>query len=114
MWLGDIDVPGLAMSRSIGDDVAHKVGVINIPEIIEYDLTENDLFAIWASDGVWEFLQNEDVAKMLATHAPNWDAAINTVIDAANKKWRQEEEVVDDITCVLMGFHENFALMASQ
>jgi hypothetical protein len=32
-----------------------------------------------------------------------------TIPQAANKKWRQEEEVVDDITCVLMGFHENFA-----
>ena len=46
-----------------------------------YDLTENDLFAIWASDGVWEFLQNEDVAKILATHTPNWDAAIGAVIE---------------------------------
>jgi hypothetical protein len=45
-----------------------------------------------------EFLPNEEVAKMLASHAPNWDSAINAVIDAANKKWRQEEEVVDDIT----------------
>jgi hypothetical protein len=35
VWLADIDVPGLAMSRSIGDDVSHKVGVVNIPEIIE-------------------------------------------------------------------------------
>jgi hypothetical protein len=30
-----------------------QVGVVSIPEIIEYDLTDNDLFAIWASDGVW-------------------------------------------------------------
>ena len=53
VWLADVDVPGLAMSRSIGDDVSHKVGVIDVPEIIEYDITANDMFCLWASDGVW-------------------------------------------------------------
>jgi hypothetical protein len=45
-----------------------------------------------------EFLANEDVAKLLASHAPNWDNAVTAVIDASTKKWRQEEEVIDDIT----------------
>ncbi len=33
VWLKDIDVPGLAMSRSFGDAVASTVGVIVIPGI---------------------------------------------------------------------------------
>ena len=36
------DVPGLAMSRSIGDHVAQSVGVISDPEIIEYDIQVED------------------------------------------------------------------------
>ena len=104
VWLKESDVPGLAMSRSIGDEISHRVGVIDIPEIIEYEFTDDDLFALWASDGVWEFLSNEDVAKIVVNHAPNWDNAVSAVIDAANMRWKEEEEVIDDITCVIFGF----------
>lgn len=42
VWVQDEDVPGLAMSRSIGDKVAQSVGVTPDPEIMEYTLTEYD------------------------------------------------------------------------
>lgn len=29
------DIPGLAMSRSLGDAVAHSVGVSSVPEVVE-------------------------------------------------------------------------------
>lgn len=32
------NIPGLAMSRSIGDDVATSIGVTWEPEIIEYTI----------------------------------------------------------------------------
>merc|ERR1711981_1427065 len=38
VWLGHMDVPGLAMSRSLGDTVAHSAGVISDPEYSERDL----------------------------------------------------------------------------
>jgi len=31
VWIAKEDVPGLAMSRSIGDNVAHSVGVSEVP-----------------------------------------------------------------------------------
>ena len=104
VWLKTTDVPGLAMSRSIGDEVSHRVGVIDIPEIIEYEFTDDDLFMIWASDGVWEFLSNEDVCQLIMSSAPNWEESVNAVIEAANNRWKEEEEVIDDITCVIFGF----------
>ncbi len=33
VWLGHMDIPGLAMSRSLGDSVAHSAGVSSEPEI---------------------------------------------------------------------------------
>ena len=33
VWLADEMTPGLAMSRSIGDAVAHSVGVTAVPEV---------------------------------------------------------------------------------
>lgn len=62
VWLADMDLPGLAMSRSLGDYVAQSVGVIPVPEVNIYNININDRFVIIASDGVWEFLSNEAVA----------------------------------------------------
>lgn len=53
VWLRNQDVPGLAMTRSIGDLVAASVGVSCRPEIQLTELTGDDLFIILASDGVW-------------------------------------------------------------
>lgn len=65
VWLKDQQYPGLAMSRSLGDQVAHSVGVISIPEIQQFILEEDDKFLVIASDGVFEFLSNEDIANII-------------------------------------------------
>lgn len=92
------------MSRSFGDRVAHSVGVSAEAEVREFLLNTNDKFVVIASDGVWEFLSNEDVAGIVwpyfEQNAP--EAAANALVKAAFKKWKQEEEVIDDITCVII------------
>lgn len=61
-----------------------------------------------ASDGVWEFMPNEEVAKVTlpfyAKSAP--EAAANALVKEAYKKWKIEEVVIDDITCVIVFFDE--------
>lgn len=52
VWLGNMDIPGLAMARSLGDVVAHSAGVISDPEIHEVDITPSDKVRIlWAERG---------------------------------------------------------------
>lgn len=63
-WLPNMILPGLAMARSIGDDIAASVGVHATPEIMTYELTKRDKFMVIASDGVWEFLSNEQVLSL--------------------------------------------------
>ena len=41
VWLGHMDIPGLAMSRSLGDSVAHTAGVISEPEITQTEVNES-------------------------------------------------------------------------
>lgn len=41
VWLGHMDVPGLAMSRSLGDAVAHSAGVSSEPEFFEHIFNQN-------------------------------------------------------------------------
>ena len=65
VWLKDEDVPGLAMSRSFGDDLAHTIGVTCEPEIIEIEFNEEDKFIILASDGIWEFMSNQEVVDIV-------------------------------------------------
>ncbi len=65
MWLKNEEIPGLAMTRSFGDRVAHSVGVSHEAEVMEFLLNEEDKFIVIASDGVWEFLSNHDVASIV-------------------------------------------------
>lgn len=49
----DVQMPGLAMTRSFGDKAGIKSGTNAIPEIIEHVITDKDKFIVVASDGVW-------------------------------------------------------------
>ncbi|KAK8808697.1 hypothetical protein WA588_004342 [Blastocystis sp. NMH] len=52
VWIKGRNLPGLAMTRSLCDVVAHSVGVSSMPEITERILTEDDRVLILASDGL--------------------------------------------------------------
>jgi serine/threonine protein phosphatase PrpC len=53
------------MSRSFGDQVASRVGVNAVPELGNVRLMPEDKVIVIASDGVWEFLENQDVANIV-------------------------------------------------
>ena len=65
VWMKTEDTPGLAMSRSLGDGLAHSVGVSWEPEVKQLVLEPSDKFIVIASDGVWEFLSNEQIARIV-------------------------------------------------
>lgn len=65
IWNKKLTHPGLAMSRSLGDVIAHKLGCSHVPEVEQYDLKGDEKSIIVASDGVWELLTNEEVAFMM-------------------------------------------------
>jgi serine/threonine protein phosphatase PrpC len=105
VWLKDEDVPGLAMSRSFGDEVAHTVGVITEPEMNEYFFMEEDKFIIIASDGLWEFISSDECVLMVKDFylKNDIDGAMSYLYKESSKRWIMEEEVIDDIT-ILMAF----------
>ena len=104
VWHLHENIPGLAMTRSFGDGAAVEVGVTAEPEILELNLTETDSFIVIASDGVWEFLTNQEVVNIIKPHYNNNSAekAAESLIKESLKKWKQEENVIDDITCILI------------
>jgi len=59
VWLKNKQVPGLAMTRSIGDMAAASVGVTAEPEIkVFLNLSQRDKFLVIASDGIWDRFSN--------------------------------------------------------
>ena len=106
VWVKDDEVPGLAMTRSFGDRVAAIAGTICIPEIKEYNFNEDDKFMILASDGVWEFIQNEECINIIGKFYlnNNIEGCCEFLYKESRKRWIKEEEVVDDITMLLIFF----------
>lgn len=46
------------MTRSFGDKAGIRAGTMAEPEVITFELTENDKYFVMATDGVWEYLEN--------------------------------------------------------
>lgn len=93
------------MTRSFGDEVASRVGVTAEPEILELDLSPEDKFIVLASDGVWEFLSNDQIAKIVMPYfeCKNAEKAAEAVVRESYLKWKEEEDdIIDDITCVII------------
>ena len=59
VWKIGEDYPGIAMTRSFGDQNAKKVGVSWEPDIKKYEIHEEDRFILIASDGIWDVLTNK-------------------------------------------------------
>lgn len=94
--------PGLAMSRALGDKMAHSIGVVSKPDVIVRDITVEDEFLIIASDGVWEFV-GPDEAVALVSKQKDPKEACQALVDLAYQRWIEEEEgIVDDISCVIV------------
>ena len=106
VWVKDDEVPGLAMTRSFGDRVAAIAGTICLPEIKEYNFSEGDKFLILASDGVWEFIQSEECINIIGKFYlnNNIEGCCEFLYNESKKRWIKEEEVVDDITMLLVFF----------
>lgn len=98
------NIPGLAMSRSFGDYVASQVGVIPEPEVLHFDVTTKDRFLAIASDGVWEFLSNEEIVEMVRPFYLKNDpeGACEKIVRESTAAWKREDDVIDDITIILV------------
>jgi len=102
VWMKNLWVPGLSMSRSLGDSIAHRVGVTPEPEIRTHEIVEHDRFVIVATDGIWEFVSNEEaVAVVAACDSP--EEAATALAKEAFERWKAmgSDEVIDDITVLV-------------
>ncbi|CAK68236.1 unnamed protein product (macronuclear) [Paramecium tetraurelia] len=98
---------GLAMSRSFGDTQMQSVGVTSEPTIYESKVRQQDLFMVIASDGVWEYMTNQQVAKLVYEKYEQQDQAAQYLIQQAQQQWKENDVVVDDISCIVVFFNQS-------
>ena len=101
------EYPGLAVSRSIGDLEASKLGVIPEPDFILKTIKNNNMkFIVIASDGIWEFFSNKNVCDIVKNYYVKGDAegATKELIEKGKQKWAEEGDNADDISVITIFF----------
>ena len=102
VWLKDKMLPGLAMSRSLGDTVAKQAGVISNPEITRRVLShDRDRYLVLGSDGLWEFIESQEVAEIVQKIG-NPQKIVKTLMALSRKRWLENEPVSDDTTIIVV------------
>ena len=76
------------------------------PEIFQFEITPQSKFVVLASDGIWEFLSNEQVMNMIIPFYLKNDSegACERLVKESVACWKREDDVVDDITIIIIFF----------
>ena len=94
------------MTRSFGDQIASTVGVISEPEVKIYNFEIEDKFLIIASDGLWEYISNDEIVKIVENYyfENNCKGAVHKLYNEAHKRWKENDFCIDDITIIIVFF----------
>lgn len=96
IWDKNEESPGLMMSRSFGDQLGHRVGMIAEPEVRVFQKGHSDRMVILGSDGLWEKLPQASILSICSKYlqGPNSAEKIcKELVAQAAKKW---DKVGDD------------------
>lgn len=100
VWVKGKNYPGCAFTRSLGDELGESIGIFAEPETISRELTVNDEVLVIATDGIFEFLTNQEVLDMsLQCGSPL--KACECLVKAAYEQWLFYERRTDDITIIV-------------
>ena len=108
VWMKNKDEPGLAMTRSLGDKIAHNIGVSDEPEFKTFPYDGTEKFIIIASDGLWEYVNGEQcisIVKPFYEEGLDSQEAALALTKEAFRRWKRKEVAIDDITVVVIFFY---------
>lgn len=122
VWQKNGTLPGLAMSRSIGDGVAKELGVIANP-VYHYfpHIPFRDQFIVVGSDGVWDVMENIEVINFTERfrkkciqgvgskeypHGISNSSISHMIAEEARYRWlgicEDEDVMIDDISVIVI------------
>lgn len=117
VFAADGPYPGLNMSRALGDIIAHqKAGLTAEPDVATLDLRElldgskhesPQAALLMCSDGVWEFIQNQQALQMVTEAEPQ--TGVDNLARESWNLWMQDTDgaISDDITAILIYFNRH-------
>ena len=105
VFLPDQPLPGLSMSRSVGDVIAKRAGVVCEPEVAVTELCEDDQYLVLCSDGVTEFITKDEIADMIQSATSSLSDVCEEIVREARRRWIEaENNSSDDITIIVVSF----------
>jgi len=88
VWHSVQEVPGIMVSRSIGDVFAHGFGVSALPDVYRKEAEATDRYIILASDGLWDVFTPKDIHVHIQIDETGDSASIaNSLLDGALQRW---------------------------
>jgi len=103
IYVRGLHYPGLAMSRSLGDLEAHKVGCSAEAETCAIQVTPEMKFVVLASDGVWDFLTSQEVVTLVSRYPRSEvETAAEALCREAYRRWNANGSIIDDITAIVV------------
>lgn len=97
--------PAISFTRSFGDQCVKELGVDAKPEIEHWDVSEG-CFVLLASDGIFEFMLEEEVGKLIGEAMKRGLPAeefLPELAQTAQQHWSEHEgEYCDDITALFL------------
>lgn len=82
-----------------------KVGVTAEPEVLVFEVEDNDCFMVMASDGVWEFISSQEAVEIVQSCLDDPDCVVpdacQELIEESASRWQEEEgDYRDDVSVV--------------
>ena len=107
VWKRGANLIGLGMTRSMGDCLAKKIGVVSEAEIREVNINSDTYFILIASDGIWEVLSTEEVysirkANLIGNNVEK--TVCEELYKRAKEKFITTLKYVDDISIIFINF----------
>lgn len=103
VWKARQQAGGLAVSRAFGDTSLNAAGVISEPETSVKQVMPSDRCVVLGSDGVWDYVTNQEAVEM-AMRQGDVKRAATEIVAKARHGWLNDcgGSYVDDITAVVV------------
>lgn len=101
VWNVGMNLPGVAFTRSLGDEIAHKIGVTSCPETTIFELPNSKCAIVIGSDGISRYISEKDCMRML-NDFDDPEKASKELVSIATQRWAENGDYIDDITVIVI------------
>jgi len=103
-------VPGLNLSRSLGDLLGNSDADISAePALREIQLEKTDEALVFCSDGIWELISEQEAYDIVCNSTSNGEAVQRLTQDAWDR-WKDDGGMVDDITAIIVFLNQHLTI----